>query len=82
MNAKILVIDDDPEIVETYRDILGDVGFELQACHKLNQALSLLDKDNDWDVILLDAQDFSSWIESPNRINWLKDRIQQAAMRA
>lgn len=56
MKAKILVIDDDPEIVETYRDILGDAGFELQASHTQAEALALLDTDNDWDVILLDER--------------------------
>lgn len=56
MKAKILVIDDDPEIVETYRDILGDAGFELQASHTQAEVIALLDTDNDWDVILLDER--------------------------
>ncbi|MFM7204274.1 MAG: response regulator [Myxococcota bacterium] len=56
MKAKILVIDDDPDIVQTYRDYLGDVGFELQAAHTRVDALALLETDDDWDVILLDER--------------------------
>lgn len=54
MTPKILIIDDEPDIVTAYTDILAAHGFEVQGALTRTAALDALTNLGPWDVILLD----------------------------
>lgn len=56
MEPRILVVDDDPSMVQAYRDILEDHGFTLTAVHTREAALEILGREGPWDVVLLDEK--------------------------
>ena len=56
MNPKILLIDDDPDMLTTYAEILEDHGFEVARALTREEAFRALDNDGPWDVIVLDEK--------------------------
>ncbi len=52
-NLKILVIDDEPQIVDLIKLMLKEVGHEVIACSVSEQALDII-KDEDFDLVLTD----------------------------
>lgn len=54
MNPKILLIDDDPLMLATYRDLLGDHGLDVAEAQRPEAALAALEQQGPWDVIVLD----------------------------
>lgn len=53
-NGRILVVEDDPDWVETYRSVLAVDDYEVVAASDSAAARALLAQDSDWDVIILD----------------------------
>lgn len=56
MNPKILLVDDDADVLVTYAEILGDYGFDVQSARSRDEAVSALDTGGPWDVIVLDEK--------------------------
>jgi CheY-like chemotaxis protein len=56
VNPKILVIDDDPDTIASYHDILDEHGFELSSARSRQEALTQLQNGGPWDVVLLDEK--------------------------
>lgn len=54
MNPKILLIDDDPDALLTYAEILGDHGFDVSKALTREAAVAALDEGGPWDVVVLD----------------------------
>ena len=52
---KILIVDDEEDLVELTIELLGDCGLECQGAHSGNQAIALLDQ-GDFDIVLSDVQ--------------------------
>lgn len=50
---KILLVDDDLGILESYQEVLTEAGFEVQTAEGGTPALDLLEK-NDYNIVLLD----------------------------
>jgi two-component system response regulator AtoC len=55
ISRAILVVDDDPSILDMTEDLLTEAGFEVTKCGSGNEALALAD-EKDWDVVLSDLQ--------------------------
>ncbi|HLL07006.1 MAG TPA: response regulator [Myxococcaceae bacterium] len=55
LSGKILVVDDSPDFIETYRTILGPEGYVLEAAPDVASALAKLDQPG-WDLVLLDRK--------------------------
>ncbi|MCP4675093.1 MAG: response regulator [Deltaproteobacteria bacterium] len=55
MKKKILVVDDEKDVVEFYRDLLEDNGYEVSSAYDGLKAMELVKKDKP-DLILLDLQ--------------------------
>jgi len=51
----ILVVDDDPSILDMTEDLLTEAGFDVTKCGSGEEALALAD-ERDWDVVLSDLQ--------------------------
>lgn len=56
MNPKILIVDDDPDVIVTYEEILGDHGYDVASARSREEALTALDQRGPWDVVLLDEK--------------------------
>ena len=54
IDPRILLVDDDPNILTTSAEILGDHGFECQKARSRLEALHAIEHDGPWDVIVLD----------------------------
>lgn len=54
-SARILIVDDDADFRDTYRDLLGDEGYAVETAGSTNEALRKVDEDR-WDVVLLDQK--------------------------
>ncbi len=54
--GKILIVDDDPLFRETYEDVLGKEGYEVEATADGAAALAKLDAGQGFDVVLLDMK--------------------------
>lgn len=54
--GRILIIDDDPLFRETYEDVLGKEGYEVEAAANAETAIGLLEAGRDFDVVLLDMR--------------------------
>ena len=54
--GRILVIEDDPDWVDTYRSVLDEDGYEVAAAANAEEARTKLEADSDWDVIILDMK--------------------------
>jgi len=50
----VLLVDDDPEIAESLRDILSDAGWRISAVENCGDAERFLDEDSLPDVMLID----------------------------
>ncbi len=55
LSGKILVVDDSPDFIETYRTILGPEGYVLDSAPDVASALAKLDQPG-WDLVLLDRK--------------------------
>jgi CheY-like chemotaxis protein len=55
-SGKILIVDDDPLFRETYEDVLGKEGYEVEAATDGAAALDKLDAGRGFDVVLLDMK--------------------------
>ena len=55
VSRAILVVDDDPSILDMTEDLLTEAGFEVTKCGSGEEALALAD-ERDWDVVLSDLQ--------------------------
>lgn len=53
---KIIVVDDEPEIIEVLKEFLGKKGYEVITALEGAEALNILLKDNDIDMMLLDRK--------------------------
>ena len=53
---KALVVDDEPLIVLLVQDELQLAGFEVQSAATGEEALALLDRDREWDLLLTDIR--------------------------
>lgn len=56
MKPLILIIDDTLDFREAYRDMLGDLGYDVQTSASRAEALQRLEQERGWDVILLDEK--------------------------
>ena len=54
-SRSILVVDDDPSILDMTEDLLTEAGFDVTKCGSGAEALALAD-EKDWDVVLSDLQ--------------------------
>ncbi len=54
-SGKILIVDDEPAFLETYRIILGTEGYAVEAAQDAPSALKKLDEPG-WDLVLLDRK--------------------------
>lgn len=52
-NAKILVVDDEVDILSSYQEVLEDAGFNVDTATNGNEALTLLE-NNEYSLVLLD----------------------------
>lgn len=55
LSGKILLVDDSPAFLETYRTILGPEGYVMESAQDVPTALALLDTPG-WDLVLLDRK--------------------------
>jgi two-component system response regulator HydG len=55
ISRSILVVDDDPSILDMTEDLLTEAGFEVTKCESGEKALAHAD-ERDWDVVLTDLQ--------------------------
>ena len=55
ISRSILVVDDDPSILDMTEDLLTEAGFEVTKCGSGEEALELAE-ERDWDVVLSDLQ--------------------------
>lgn len=55
-NGRILIVEDDPLWVETYKSVLDREDFEVTAAPDGPRVRELLEHDADWDVIILDLK--------------------------
>lgn len=53
--GRILIVDDDPAFLETYRDILSEEGYLVATAQTRSEALERLDQGG-WDVVLVDQK--------------------------
>src|SRR6185369_3945785 len=53
--GRILIIDDDPAFIETYKDLLALEGYTVEAATTYSEALHRLDEP-DWRVVLVDQK--------------------------
>ena len=76
MAHSILLVDDDPEIRISLRQLLTDEGYAVHAAHDGRHALQLLDKIDRPDVILLDykmpVMDGKQFLAEMRRIDHLR----------
>jgi ActR/RegA family two-component response regulator len=56
MNPKILMVDDKPDVLASYADILGSHGFDVHRALSREEALVALRSEGPWDVVLLDER--------------------------
>jgi CheY-like chemotaxis protein len=56
MTPNILAIDDDPNILQVYKEILEDQGFSVTGVTSRDAAIAALEASSGWDVILLDEK--------------------------
>jgi len=54
MGERILLVDDSPDVTRLCAQILSDEGFEVDVAHRGRQALSMLKKKDDYDVLIVD----------------------------
>jgi CheY-like chemotaxis protein len=52
---KILAIDDEPAVLDVYREMLAEDGLELRTATTMDEALGALD-EGDWSVVLIDQK--------------------------
>lgn len=52
----ILIVDDDPLFLATYRDLLSDEGYTVETATSREAALARMDERDDWDVVILDQK--------------------------
>jgi CheY-like chemotaxis protein len=55
LSGKILLVDDSPDFIESYRTILGPEGYEMEAAPDVPTALARLNEPG-WDLVLLDRK--------------------------
>ncbi len=75
--GKILIVDDDPLFRETYEDMLGQEGYEVETTTDGEAALGKLESGRGFDVVLLDMRLHSP--EGPNSGLHLLPEIQRRA---
>lgn len=56
MNPRILLVDDDPDVLDSYEDLLRHGGYTFGRARARDEALRLLDAEGPWDVVLLDER--------------------------
>ena len=63
MNKKIMVVDDNPDILKSVREIFEKEGYAVTCVNSGNECLELLDNSEKPDLILLDIMmpDISGW---------------------
>ncbi len=63
MNKKIMIVDDDPDILTSVKEIFEKEGYRIIEAKDGKECLSLLDKEDKPDLILLDIMmpDLSGW---------------------
>jgi two-component system, response regulator PdtaR len=52
--ARVLVVEDDAWIRLWLEDVLEDAGHAVTSCHTADQAITVLERDDDFDVLLTD----------------------------
>lgn len=56
MNPRILLVDDDPDVFDSYEDLLRHGGYTFGRARSRDEALGRLDAEGPWDVVLLDER--------------------------
>jgi CheY-like chemotaxis protein len=56
MNPKILLVDDNEDVLDSYDDLLGRQGYALHRARSVGEAQAALDGEGPWDVVLLDER--------------------------
>ncbi|HVE69944.1 MAG TPA: response regulator [Thermoanaerobaculia bacterium] len=73
---KLLVIDDDEQLVQNYRDLLSPYGFEVLIALNGEQAMPLVETNPDIQLVILDLSmpkmDGRQWLR------WFRDRRQDS----
>jgi len=54
--ARILVVDDEPRVAQTIRDLLMFAGFEVKTAHNGKQAINLLESADHFDLVITDMK--------------------------
>ena len=53
--GRVLVIDDEPVVVDVLRTLLGERGYEVTAGGDATECRRLIESDEAWDLLLLDV---------------------------
>ncbi|WP_185194798.1 response regulator [Chryseobacterium cheonjiense] len=54
MNKKVLIVDDDPRNIFALRLTLKSRGYRIESCTMAQEAIDILNKDNQFTVVLMD----------------------------
>jgi len=54
MNKKVLIVDDDPRNIFALRLTLKSRGYQIESCTMAQEAIDILNKDNQFTVVLMD----------------------------
>jgi ActR/RegA family two-component response regulator len=73
---RILIVDDDRAFLETYEDLLGEQGYDIQAATTRTEAIRRLDEPG-WGVVLIDQK-----LQGPSGPDSGLDLIAEASLRA
>jgi CheY-like chemotaxis protein len=52
--GRILIVDDDPDLATILSEVLGKAGYQTDVAENGQQALTRLQADRNWDLVLLD----------------------------
>jgi CheY-like chemotaxis protein len=74
--GRILIVDDDPAFIETYKDLLAAEGYTVETASTYAEALQRLDEP-DWSVVLVDQK-----LQGPGGADTGLDLIAQSRSRA
>lgn len=53
-NARILIVEDDPDAARFFADLIKSEGYDLRVCHSGEEAMEVLEEQPGYDLVLLD----------------------------
>lgn len=74
MSGRVLAVDDEPDILETWRDLLEPEGFEVAGVRTVEAAVSMLETGGEWDVLLVDEK-----LQGPGGADYAHEVLARAA---